>query len=252
MGDRPGRPQGAASFSFSQRRRAHGSVAVAQYTSGNRHRNSRALHRAPRANAKHTASVGTPQLRSCMGQCAEPMSCIDSCKTCKTEVLQHPGVAVTPANLVRAATPRGAANRPRTQFVQQRQGLPQTAANHSCCARPRRARPATDAGKLNQTQVRDVRSRKKQLFALLDLCVSSLRRGHANLLCIVPILTDDPRRESNGRAPSNGRQRAYLPILAKSGVCQRGATVSERARGRWTRRGPSHQTRVAITPERRN
>ena len=25
------------------------------------------------------------------------------------------------------------------------------------------------------------------LFTLLDLCVSSLRRGHANLLCIVPI-----------------------------------------------------------------
>ena len=36
-----------------------------------------------------------------------------------------------------------------------------------------------------------------KLFTLLDLCVSSLRRGHANLLCIVPILTDDPRRESN-------------------------------------------------------
>ena len=34
------------------------------------------------------------------------------------------------------------------------------------------------------------------LFTLLDLCVSSLHRGHANLLCIVPILTDDPRRES--------------------------------------------------------
>ena len=34
------------------------------------------------------------------------------------------------------------------------------------------------------------------IFTLLDLCVSSLRRGHANLLCIVPILTDDPRRES--------------------------------------------------------
>ena len=34
------------------------------------------------------------------------------------------------------------------------------------------------------------------LFTLLDLCASSLRRGHANLLCIVPILTDDPRRES--------------------------------------------------------
>ena len=37
----------------------------------------------------------------------------------------------------------------------------------------------------------------KKLFTLLDLCVSSLRRGHANLLCIVPILTDDPRRESS-------------------------------------------------------
>ena len=30
-----------------------------------------------------------------------------------------------------------------------------------------------------------------KLFTLLDLCVSSLRRGHANILCIVPILTDD-------------------------------------------------------------
>ena len=34
------------------------------------------------------------------------------------------------------------------------------------------------------------------IFTLLDLCVSSLHRGHANLLCIVPILADDPRRES--------------------------------------------------------
>ena len=34
-----------------------------------------------------------------------------------------------------------------------------------------------------------------QLLTLLDLRVSSLRRGRANLLCIVPILTDDPRRE---------------------------------------------------------
>ena len=31
---------------------------------------------------------------------------------------------------------------------------------------------------------------------ILDFCVSSLRRGHANLLCIVPILTDDLRRGS--------------------------------------------------------
>ena len=34
------------------------------------------------------------------------------------------------------------------------------------------------------------------LFTLLKLCVSSLRGGHANPLCIVPMLTDDPRRES--------------------------------------------------------
>ena len=34
------------------------------------------------------------------------------------------------------------------------------------------------------------------MLTLLDLCVSSLRRGHANLLCIVPISMDDPRRES--------------------------------------------------------
>ena len=33
---------------------------------------------------------------------------------------------------------------------------------------------------------------KNNLEPFLDLCVSSLRRGHANLLCIVPILTDVP------------------------------------------------------------
>ena len=36
----------------------------------------------------------------------------------------------------------------------------------------------------------------QRLFTLFDVYVSSLRRGHANLLCIVPVLTDDPRRES--------------------------------------------------------
>ena len=44
---------------------------------------------------------------------------------------------------------------------------------------------------------------QKELFTPLDLCVSSLRRGHANLLCIVPILTDDPRRESSADAKGN-------------------------------------------------
>ena len=35
------------------------------------------------------------------------------------------------------------------------------------------------------------------LFAVALLCVSSLRRGRANLLCLAPSLADDPRRESN-------------------------------------------------------
>ena len=34
------------------------------------------------------------------------------------------------------------------------------------------------------------RTWQKTLEPFLDLCVSSLRRGHANLLCIVPILSD--------------------------------------------------------------
>jgi hypothetical protein len=36
----------------------------------------------------------------------------------------------------------------------------------------------------------------------IALCVSSLRRGRANLLCIVPTLTDDPRGESTTLATS--------------------------------------------------
>ena len=42
-------------------------------------------------------------------------------------------------------------------------------------------------------------SDRKKCDTFLDLCVSSLRRGHANLLCIVPILTDDLRRGSTDR-----------------------------------------------------
>jgi hypothetical protein len=41
-----------------------------------------------------------------------------------------------------------------------------------------------------------VPSRDVKSAILLDLCVSSLRRGHANLLCIVPIFTDDHRSGS--------------------------------------------------------
>ena len=38
--------------------------------------------------------------------------------------------------------------------------------------------------------------KKSKKWYILDLCVSSLRRGHANLLCIVPILADDLFRGS--------------------------------------------------------
>jgi len=37
----------------------------------------------------------------------------------------------------------------------------------------------------------------KKFGPFLDLCVSSLRRGHANLLCIVPILSDVPEGTSH-------------------------------------------------------
>ena len=41
------------------------------------------------------------------------------------------------------------------------------------------------------------------MFTLLDLCVSSLRRGHANLLCIVRIKTDDPQRGFQHERPNS-------------------------------------------------
>ena len=59
--------------------------------------------------------------------------------------------------------------------------IPQGASD-SVARRRRKAesRSTTDAGRIHS---------QKQ-FTLLDLCMSSLHRGHANLLCIVPILTD--------------------------------------------------------------
>ena len=59
------------------------------------------------------------------------------------------------------------------------------------------------------------------LFTLLELCVSSLRRGHANILRIAPMLTDDPRRESGwlGRSCFVRRRRMlsqYCCSIARS------------------------------------
>lgn len=42
--------------------------------------------------------------------------------------------------------------------------------------------------------------RPKNFGPFLDLCVSSLRRGHANLLCIVPILSGVPKDNLTGEA----------------------------------------------------
>ena len=51
---------------------------------------------------------------------------------------------------------------------------------------------------------------EKKLGTLFDLCVSSLRRGHANLLCIVPILSDDPRRESSASKKNTKKVTCFL------------------------------------------
>ena len=57
----------------------------------------------------------------------------------------------------------------------------------------------------------------KKCDTLLDLCVSSLRRGHANLLCIVPILTDVPRKESEGGSGHEPNEAIYREARAKGG-----------------------------------
>ena len=68
-------------------------------------------------------------------------------------------------------------------------------------------------GLANNEPARQGEPGKKKHCTLLDLCVSSLRRGHANLLCIVPILSDDLRRVSKqegsarqGHAASNATE----------------------------------------------
>ena len=63
--------------------------------------------------------------------------------------------------------------------------------------------------------------------------MSSLRRGHGNLLCIVPILTDDPRRESKKTKPphrlgkkikdcnpSTCQKGGVMPVVHSRGHCK--------------------------------
>ena len=57
---------------------------------------------------------------------------------------------------------------------------------------------------IQRSQVHEKSMAWQKMFTLLELCVSFLRRGHGNLLCVVPILTDDPRRESISEWPKYG------------------------------------------------
>ena len=87
--------------------------------------------------------------------------------------------------------------------------------------------------------------RSKKSSTLLDLCVSSLRRGHANLLCIVPILTDVPRKESRDFQ----FHRKILPGL-RSGDFQeiRGCVAEELAAKRFRTNYPAALGRCCCTP----
>ena len=87
-------------------------------------------------------------------------------------------------------------------WLQKTSGLPRRPppARRSSAPRPRRPRPLR-----RRTPRRAPRVRAEGCFcAQRENCsrfsvVSSLRRGHANLLSIVPLLTDDPRREPSKR-----------------------------------------------------
>ena len=62
--------------------------------------------------------------------------------------------------------------------------------------------------------------------------MSSLHRGHANLLCIVPILTDDPRRESDGFVSLNGLRRVQMLAFRKAAATPPGSRKSVLSCGR--------------------
>ncbi len=84
--------------------------------------------------------------------------------------------------------------------------------SHSSSAMPK---PAS-ATYLHKTSQRAQRPSTTPIFtALPDLCVSSLRKGHANLIYIVSILTDNPRRESS-TSPETYTKARILPCRVES------------------------------------
>ena len=71
------------------------------------------------------------------------------------------------------------------------------------------ARGLAARGRLDRPAVRASCASSYKMFTLLDLCGSSLRWGHANLLCIVPMSTDDPRREPKAIWSTRRTHRAH-------------------------------------------
>ena len=59
--------------------------------------------------------------------------------------------------------------------------------------------------------------KKKKFGPFLDLCVSSLRRGHANLLCIVPILSD-VSEETSFNSGVSIYEETYLVLKFRCGM----------------------------------
>ena len=97
---------------------------------------------------------------------------------------------------------------------------------------------AWSSGSSRRIRCTSAGSRCSNWFTFVDVCVSPLRGGHANLPCIVPILTDDPRRECNvvlpiGSIPSSFglSMPSLLPMfhpLVRDTTCPRPVRILQR------------------------
>ena len=78
----------------------------------------------------------------------------------------------------------------------------------------------------------------EHMFTPIFLRVSSLRRGHAKFLCSVPMLMDDPRRESMGDDPRRWK--------AERGLDRKGDWIA-RSRAEKCERSEREARRVHVT-----
>ena len=136
-----------------------------------------------------------PDARS-LQQRHNPVS-VDIQPTSHSRALRGSGIFSTPKVLV-ASVPTTFDHRCRRSWPN-----PQ----HEAPSRPRGTSPSGDS---EERRARDApqnwmatgvgtkwrRTRVSMLVALLGLCVSSVCKGHAHLLCSIPILTDGLRRKS--------------------------------------------------------